>query len=85
MKKHTSLQKVYYVSFAALIVVPILLVFIISVGIIRTMMQNAAISAIRSRQAAVASSLTESVRDASLQLSHFVYVNNVFKAGAVYS
>lgn len=76
MKKHTSLQKVYYVSFAALIVVPILLVFIISVGIIRTMMQNAAISAIRSRQAAVASSLTESVRDASLQLSHFVYVNN---------
>ncbi len=75
MKKHRSLQKVYFASFIALVVIPILLVFAISVGIIRTMMQNSAIAAIRSRQAAVASSLTESVRDASLQLSHFVYVN----------
>lgn len=76
MKKHRSLQKVYYLSFAWMVVIPIFLVFVISVSIVRYMMQNSAISAIRSRQNTVASSLTESVRDASLQLSHFVYVNN---------
>ena len=76
MKKHRSLQKVYYLSFAWMIVIPIFLVFVISISIVRFMMQNSAISAIKSRQNTVASSLTESVRDASLQLSHFVYVNN---------
>ena len=76
MNKHSSLQKVYYASFAAMVVVPVLLVFLISLSIIRIMMQNTAVSAIESRQKAAVSSLTESIRDASLQLSHFVYVNN---------
>ena len=76
MNKHSSLQKVYYASFAAMVVVPVLLVFLISLSVIRIMMQNTAVSAIESRQKAAVSSLTESIRDASLQLSHFVYVNN---------
>lgn len=75
-KKYYSLRKVYYFSFAAMVVVPILLVFVLSLSVIRLMMQNSAISAIKSRQNTVISSLTESVQDASLQLSHMVYVNN---------
>lgn len=76
MSRHSSLQKVYYASFAAMVVVPVLLVFVISLSVIRLMMQNTAISAIESKQSAAVSSLTESIRDASLQLSHFVYVND---------
>lgn len=76
MNKHSSLQKVYYASFAAMVVVPVLLVFLISLSVIRIMMQNTAVAAIESRQKAAVSSLTESIKDASLQLSHFVYVNN---------
>lgn len=75
MNKHSSLRKVYYVSFAAMVVVPVLLVFFISLSVIRLMMQNTAVSAIESKQNAAVSSLTESIRDASLQLSHLVYVN----------
>lgn len=75
MKKHTSLRKAYYVSFAAMVVVPVLMVFLISLSIIRLMMQNTAVSAIESTQNAAVSSLTESVKDASLQLSHMLYVN----------
>lgn len=85
MNKHSSLQKVYYASFASMVVVPILLVFIVSLSVIRLMMQDSAVSAIRSRQNEVISSLNESVKDASLQLSHFVYVNNneVMEAAAM--
>ncbi|MGL5434048.1 MAG: histidine kinase [Lachnospiraceae bacterium] len=76
MKKHRSLKEVYYISFSLLIVVPILLVFFIALSIIRVMVSDSAVSSIQSAQHTVASSLSESVRDASLQLSHFVYVNN---------
>ena len=38
MNKHSSLQKVYYASFAAMVVVAVLLVFLISLSIIRIMM-----------------------------------------------
>ncbi|MDO5417683.1 MAG: sensor histidine kinase [Lachnospiraceae bacterium] len=75
MNRHTSLKKVYYVSFFAMVVIPILLVFFISLSVIRVMMQKSAVSAIQSSQNAVVSSLSERVRDASLQLSHFVYAN----------
>lgn len=76
MNKHSSLRKVYYISFAAMVVVPVLLVFLISLSALRLMVQNTAISAIESKQNAAVSSLTESIRDASLQLSHFAYVNH---------
>lgn len=76
MRKHNSLQKMYYIRFASMIVIPILLVFTVSLSIIRIMMENSAISAIQSSQNTIVSSLTESIKDASLQLSHFIYVNN---------
>ncbi|GEM_PF-310273 len=76
MKKHRSLKEVYYISFSLFIVVPILLVFFIALSIIRAMVSDSAISSIKSAQNTISASLGESVRDASLQLSHFVYVNN---------
>ena len=76
LKRHSSLKKVYYISFSVMVLIPVLLVFLVSLSIIRIMMQNSAAAAIRSSQEAAADSLETSVRDASLQLSHFVYVNN---------
>lgn len=76
MKRHRSLKEVYYISFSLLIAVPVLLVFLTALSVIRKMVLDSAVSAILSSQNAVAASLGESVKDASLQLSHFVYVNN---------
>ena len=66
MNSHASLKKVYYVSFFAMVVIPILLVLFISFSVIRLMMQKSALSAIQSAQTAVASHLSDSVKDASL-------------------
>lgn len=74
--KHDSLKKVYYRSFILLIVIPILLVFISALYVVNIMIRNSAISNIKSAQSTIVSSLTEDIRGASLQLSHFVYVNN---------
>lgn len=76
MKKKHSLKNIYYISFSLLVVVPVLLVFVTAISVIRMMVFNSAVSAITNAQSAVSASLKESVRDASLQLSHFVYVNN---------
>lgn len=75
-KKHSSLKKVYYRSFVLLIVVPILLLFSVSLSITRYMMQKNAVSNIRNSQDAIRSSLTEASRKTALQLSHLVFVNN---------
>lgn len=76
MKKYQSLKKVYYRSFAVLIVIPILIVFVSALYIVNIMMRSSAISNIKSAQSTVIASLREDIRGASLQLSHFVYVNN---------
>lgn len=75
-KKHSSLKKVYYRSFVLLIVVPILLLFFVSLSITRYMMQKNAVSNIQNSQEAIRSSLTEASRKTALQLSHLVFVNN---------
>lgn len=75
-KKHSSLKKVYYRSFVLLIVVPILLLFFVSLSITRYMMQKNAVSNIQNSQDAIRSSLTEASRKTALQLSHLVFVNN---------
>ena len=75
-KKHSSLKKVYYRSFVLLIVVPILLLFFVSLSITRYMMQKNAVSNIQYSQDAIRSSLTEASRKTALQLSHLVFVNN---------
>ena len=74
--KRFSLKTVYYRSFFLLIVIPILLVSVVTLGIIRYMMEKSAIANIQNAQASIEASLSESVRNISLQLSHLVFVNN---------
>ena len=74
--KRFSLKTVYYRSFFLLIVIPILLVSVVTLGIIRYMMEKSAIANIQNAEASIEASLSESVRNISLQLSHLVFVNN---------
>lgn len=74
--KRKQLKSSYYQSFLALIVVPILMVILVSIGIIRSMMKDAAIENIRRAQDNIVATLNGEVKDVSLRLSHFVYVND---------
>lgn len=58
-----------------LIVIPILLVFAVSIGVLNVLMRNSAVSNIQSAQSSMVEMLSEDVKEVSLQLSHFVYVN----------
>lgn len=74
--KRKELKSSYYRSFLALIVIPILVVILVSIGIIRSMMKEAAIENIRRAQDNIVATLNGEVKDVSLRLSHFVYVND---------
>lgn len=71
-----NLKASYYNSFFALIVIPILFIILLSILIIRTMMVDYSVSNIRRAQDNIASALGGEVKDVSLRLSHFVYVND---------
>ena len=71
-----NLKASYYNSFFALIVIPILFIILLSILIIRTMMVDSSVSNIRRAQDNIASTLGGEVKDVSLRLSHFVYVND---------
>lgn len=75
-KKNISLKKMYYGSFLVLIVIPILLIFFTALGTIGIMIRNAAISNIKSAQESIVDRLETDIKDVSLQLSHFAYVNS---------
>ncbi len=75
-KKSASLKKVYYGSFLALIVIPITVVFLVSISVLRIMMFDSAITNVKSAQDSMMSMLEEDVNQSSLQLAHFVYVNS---------
>lgn len=74
--KHSSLKKTYFMSFFGLIVIPIVLIFFITLSVISHIVRSSAIDSLQSSQQSVLYSLTSNVRDASLQLSHFIYVND---------
>lgn len=76
INKKQKLKASYYHSFLALIVIPIFLIIVISIVIIRTMMVDSATRNIRRAQDNIVSTLGGEVKDASLRLSHFVYVND---------
>lgn len=76
LRKKETLKTSYYRSFLLLIVVPILVITMSSIGIIRKMMRDAAIQNIRRAQDNIVSTLNTEVKDVSLRLSHFVYVND---------
>ena len=75
-KRQLSLKKVYYRSFSFLVVVPLLLVFGAAVGIVGYIVRSSAIKTIDAFQANIATTLKNDVKTASLQLSHFAFVND---------
>ena len=76
MDKRKQLKSSYYRSFLALIVIPILVVVAAAIGIIRSMMMDAAVQNIQRAQENIVSVLNAEVKDVSMRLSHFVYVND---------
>lgn len=76
LDKRKELKSSYYRSFLALIVVPILVIILVSIGIIRAMMTDSAIENIKRAQDNIVTTLNGEVKDVSLRLSHFVYVND---------
>lgn len=75
-KKSSSLKKVYYRSFALLIVIPLVVVFAVAMMVIGYMIRGRSIDTIKAFQETVATTLTNDINTNSLQLSHFVYVND---------
>ncbi|MDW2798353.1 histidine kinase [Clostridium boliviensis] len=76
MNKKQKLKASYYNSFFALIVIPILCISLLSIFILRAQMVDSAVLNIRRAQDNIASVLGNEVKDVSLRLSHFIYVND---------
>lgn len=75
-KKNETLKKAYYRSFFLLIVLPLGIVFIVAAIVIGYIIQNSSIKTIDVFQENAVDALFDDIRTASLQLSHFVYVND---------
>ena len=75
-KKQSVLKQLYFRSFIILVVIPLLVVFIGAFSIVSYLIRAASIETIDAFQESVALVLQTDVRTASLQLSHFVYVND---------
>lgn len=75
-KKKASLKQVYYFSFLALIVLPIVVVFVVSLPIIHAIVKQQAIENIHLAQANIIANLTSEVQEMSMRLSHLVYTND---------
>lgn len=75
-EKKAGLKAVYYRRFLFLIVIPLILVFVAAEIIIGYIIRGSTIDTIDAFQENVATALSNDVKTASLQLSHFVYVND---------
>ena len=76
LHKKETIKTSYYRTFLLLIVVPILIITLCSIAVIRRMVKDSAIQSVRRAQDNIVSTLTSEVKDVSLRLSHFVYVND---------
>ena len=70
------LKKVFYRTFSLLVVVPLILVSVAAAIILYRVMRSSTVDTISAFQETVATTLDNDIRSASLQLSHFVYVND---------
>lgn len=71
--RKSALKQTYYRSFAMLIVIPLVLVFIVAEFVIGYIIRNSAIETIDALQTNIVTTLSNDVRTNSLLLSHFVY------------
>lgn len=76
IKKKASLKQVYYFSFLALIALPIIVVFVVSLPIIHTIVKQQAIENIHLAQSNIIANLTSEVQEMSMRLSHLIYTND---------
>ena len=76
LHKKETIKTSYYRTFLLLIVVPILIITLCSIAVIRRMVKDSAIQSVRRAQDNIVSTLTSEVKDVSLRLSHFAYVND---------
>ena len=70
------LKKVFYRMFSLLVVVLLIVVFAAAAVILYQVMRTSAVDTISAFQETVATTLNTDIKSASLQLSHFVYVND---------
>ncbi|EFB75353.1 ATPase/histidine kinase/DNA gyrase B/HSP90 domain protein [Subdoligranulum variabile DSM 15176] len=70
------LKKVFYRTFSLLVVVPLILVSVAAAIILYRVMRSSTVDTVSAFQETVATTLDNDIRSASLQLSHFVYVND---------
>ena len=70
------LKKVFYRMFSLLVVVLLIVVFAAAAVILYQVMRTSAVDTISAFQETVATTLNTDIKTASLQLSHFVYVND---------
>ncbi len=74
--KKKKLKHIYYGSFLILIVIPILIIFSAAIWLMKMWMEERAIQGIERVQYNMCMSLEKEIDDASLRLSHFLYVND---------
>ncbi|WP_028975303.1 helix-turn-helix domain-containing protein [Spirochaeta cellobiosiphila] len=74
--KNMTIKQIYYKSFITLIVLPILIVFVITLPIIHNIIKSQSLDNIRIRQSNIKDTLVREYETMSIRLSHLVYVNN---------
>lgn len=72
----SPLKKVFYRMFSLLVVVPLILVSVVAAVILYRVMRSSTVATVSAFQETVATALDTDIKSASLQLSHFVYVND---------
>lgn len=75
-KKQAVLKQFYFRNFTIMVVIPLLVVFIGAFSAVNYLIRQTAVETIDAFQDSVLSALENDIRTASLQLSHFVYVND---------
>lgn len=74
--KRLSLKTVYYTSFMAMVVIPVVLVLLIALTVLNQVFRKQALEGIGRAQEAVAAELMLDLEQISMRLSHMVYTNN---------
>ncbi len=72
----SKLQTVYFAVFLFLVIIPVTLIGIGTLGILHSVMLDSAVEQVHLAQENVSSVLTSEIKATSLQLAHLMYVNN---------
>lgn len=76
MRKSSGLHTTFYRNFLLLIVIPILLIFGVALGIIRSIMLENSYNTLEMAQNNVSATISTEIKNASLKFTHFLLTNN---------